>query len=303
MVANSETKYVAHSLPMEEIYADASFNCRGEIPAHEIIALAADIKARGLDVPIVVQPYTMKTNPKIKYRVVAGHRRHKAFMYNVYTNVPGAEVIPAFIRTDLDEMGARQLNLRENLHRQNLNILQEATALKFFLDCKGPTGIHLFNDAELGELFGQSRGWVQNRRELLRLPREIQLSAASGLLTNEHIKRLVKMRSDVDRFELVRKIKDMKARGEKIDLTPSVQRSTDVHRTRARKTGEITEMSGLVYDILGPNIASRFAAWSAGVISTVALLDSIKEYCHENGIEYKQPAFIRQALTGVVSAA
>ncbi len=299
MVAVSpEIKYQAHLLPMSEVYADAKFNCRGDIPAHEIIALAKDIKDRGLDVPITVQPYKHPTDPKIKWRVVAGHRRHKAFAYNEYTGVPGADMIPAFIRTDLDEMGARQLNLRENLHRQNLNVLQEATALKYFLDCKGATGIHLFTDAELGELFGQSRGWVQNRRELLRLPREIQLAAASGLLTTEHIKRLVKLRSDADRFELVRKIKEAKSRGEKMDLTPSVQRTSDVHKTRSRKAGEVIEMSGLIYDILGPNIATRFAAWSSGIISTVALLDSIKEYALENGIEYKQPEFIRKALTG-----
>ncbi len=302
MVAISDQKYVAHSLPMSEIYADASFNCRGDIPAHEIVALAGDIKIRGLDVPITVQPYSRPDNPKIKWRVVAGHRRHKAYQYNIYTNVPGSDMIPAFIRNDLDELGARQLNLRENLHRQNLNILQEATALRFFLDCKGPLGAHLFTDQELGELFGQSRGWVQNRRELLRLPREIQLAAASGILTTEHIKRLVKMRSDAERFELVKKIKEAKAKNEKIDLTPSITRSTDVHRTRARKTGEVNEMSGLIYDIIGPNIATRFAAWSSGVISTVALLDSIKDFCGENGIEYKQPAFIRAALTGVVAA-
>lgn len=302
MVAvNEDQKYVAHSLNMDEVYADASFNCRGDIPAHEIISLASDIKNRGLDCPIVVQPFTMKSNPKIKWRVVAGHRRHKAFLYNQYTNVPGFDQIPAFVRSDLDELGARQLNLRENLHRQNLNILQEATALKFFLDCKGATGQYLFTDAELGDVFGQSRGWVQNRRELLRLPREIQLAAASGILTTEHIKRLAKMKSDYERFELVKKIKDAKQRNEKIDLTPSVQRTTDVHKTRARKTGEVFEMSGVIYDIIGANIASRFAAWTAGEISTVALLDSIKEYCMEHNIEYKQPAFIRQALTGVAA--
>lgn len=296
-----DTKYVAHPIPMDEIYADASFNCRGDIPAHEIIALANDIKVRGLDVPITVQPYTRPDNPKIKWRVVAGHRRHKAFAYNQYTGVPGANVIPAFIRTDLDEMGARQLNLRENLHRQNLNVLQEARALQYFLNCRGPIGQQLFSDQELGEMFGQSRGWVQNRRDLLKLPVEIQLAAASGILTNEHIKRLAKMKSDYERFELVKKIKDAKAKNEKIDLTPSVQRSSDVHRTRVRKPGEVAEMSGLIYDILGPNIATRFAAWSGGVISTVALLDSIKDYCHENGIEYKQPEFIRKALTGTAA--
>src|SRR6478609_2320850 len=106
MVAPGD-KYVAHLLDMDTIYADPTWNCRGDIPAHEIIALANDIRLRGLDVPITVLPFTLASDPKIKWKVVAGHRRHKAFRYNQMTSVEGADKIPAFIRTDLDEMGAR----------------------------------------------------------------------------------------------------------------------------------------------------------------------------------------------------
>ncbi len=292
------TKYTAFDIKMDELLADAKFNCRGDIPAHEILDLARDIRVRGLDTPIAVQPYKDRLNPAINWRVVAGHRREKAYRYNHMTGVPGHTTIPAFIIKDLDEVQARSYNLRENLHRKNLNVLQEATALKYFLDCKGPLGNTLFTDGELAELFGQSRGWVQNRRDLLRLPREIQLAAASGLLTADQIKRLARLTSDTDRFELVRKIKDAKSRGETLDLTPSVQRASDVHKVRDRRGVEIEEMSGLIYDMIGPNIASRFAAWSRGIISTSGLMKSIEEYCLEHGLEYKQPDFLRRAMIG-----
>lgn len=296
--ANAE-KYAVTYIPMSEVFADSNFNCRGEIPVHEILDIARDVKQRGLDQPIVLQPYSIAGRPNIKWRVVAGHRRHRAYQYNQMQKVPNSDTIPAFIRYDLDEAGARSLNLRENLHRKNLNILQEANALKYFLDQKnGITGRYLWSDDELGQMFGQSRGWVQHRRDLLRLPREIQLAAASGILTIEHIKKLAKMTSDADRFELVKKIKDAQARGEKIDLTPSITRAEDIHARRDRRPVEIEEMGGIVYDLLGPNIVTRFSAWSRGLITTVDFMNDVRKECQERGVEYKQPDFLRRAMTG-----
>lgn len=298
------TQYDVEFPALNEIFYDPSFNCRGEFATHEIVDLARDIKSRGLDVPIVVRPYH-KTDGKFKYHLIAGHRRFKAieFNYQQGVSIPRVELgrIPAFIRMNVDEMEARRLNLRENLHRKNLNPLQEANALKFFLDCHGPTGNALFTDEELASVFGQSRGWVQNRRALLLLPPEIQEAAASGLLTADHIKKLARMKDRGEQYALVRKIKDAHIRGEKIDLTPSIRRAGDALKAHCRSVTEIDEMAGLLYDLMGPNLATRFAAWSRGIISTVALLQTVKEECSEKGIEYKQPPFISAALAGAAA--
>jgi len=289
-------KYDVTPILLSEIHYDDTFNCRGAIAVSDVIDLAKDIKAKGLDVPIHVQPWSSAAGKK--YRIVAGHRRYKAFVYNAYVDKTDKPTIPCFVTGQLDETAARQMNLRENLHRQNLNMLQEANALKYFLDLKGGMGRYLFTDDELAQMFGQSRGWVQNRRDLLKLPVEIQKAAASGVLTQEQIKKMAKMKNSRDQFELLHRIKDAKQRGEKVDLTPSVQRASDVGKTRARKGVEITEMAGLIYDMVGPNVITRFAAWATGVISTVDLMKDVQKFCLDMGIEYKAPNFLKAALSG-----
>lgn len=287
---NLDAKYKVVEAPMAEIFSDADFNCRGAIAPIDVLDLAKDIKVKGLDQPIVLQPWD---KPPFRFRIVAGHRRHLAFKVNK------AETIPAFIRDDLDETGARLLNLRENVFRRELNILQEANGLRYFLaQKKGGRG--LFTEQELGDIFCQSRGWVQIRKDLLSLPADIQAEAATGLLTANHIKQLVKM-SDADRYAAVRKIKDRKIRGESTKLTATINRPGDVLRARRREPAEIAEMLDAVYDVLGPNLATRCLAWAAGNINTAALYQTLAEVAEDEGIKYRVPSSVRDAITGITS--
>lgn len=285
-----DTKYKVVPVPMSVIFSDSDFNCRGAIAPIEVLDLAKDIAARGLDQPIVLQPWN---KPPFQYRIVAGHRRHLACKVNK------AEVIPAYIRDDLDETAARMLNLRENVLRKELNILQEARGLQYFLQHK-KSGRPLFTEQELGDIFGQSRGWVQIRKDLLSLPVDIQAEAASGLLTANHIKQLVRM-SDADRYAAIRKIKDRKLRGESTKLTATINRAGDVLRARRREPAEIAEMLDAVYDVLGPNLATRCLAWAAGNINTAALYQTLAEVAEDEGVKYRVPQSVRDAITGVTS--
>lgn len=295
-VDNPTDKYQVQNIPMDEILSDPSFNCRGEIAPIDVLDLAKDIAERGLDQPIVLQPFSSPTNPKIKYRVIAGHRRHLAFRVN------NAVTIPAYVRADYTELQAKLLNFRENIFRQQLNIKQEAKALQFFLNYKNTENTrHLFTEGELAEMFGQSRGWVQVRKTLLELPEDIQDEAAAGLLTQDQIKLVGRIKKREDQYELVRKIKEKKLRGEKVRLTPSVQRSSDAMKARERKKPEIEELLEMIYTVLGPGLHTRLLAWCAGNISTIALYSSIQEYCAENDIKFEMPAFINNALLGVKS--
>lgn len=287
MLAESDTKYKVSQIPMAEILSDDKFNCRGHIAPIDVLSLAKDIADRGLDTPIVVQPWN--GNP-YKYRIVAGHRRHMAFRVNK------AEFIPGYIRDDLDEMKARLLNLRENVHRKDLNILQEARALDFFLNYRSR-----FTEQELGEIFGQSRGWVQIRKDLLSLPEEVQNEAAVGMITTNHIKQLAKMKSREQIFSIVKRIKEKKLRGESTKLTASVKRVGDALKMRERKAHEIEELGDILYDTIGPCLVTRVLAWAAGNISTAAVYADLREYCEDNGIKFTTPQFIRDALTGKAS--
>ena len=287
-------KYKVEYVPMDQIFHDSSFNCRGKIAPIDVLDLAKDIEARGLDQPIVLRPYTDPANPQYQYKIVAGHRRHMAFKVNK------SPTIPAYIRPDLNELSAHMLNLRENLHRQELNVKQEAHALKFFLSYKQDnTDKLLFTEAELGDIFGQSRGWVQNRKALLSLPEDIQDEAAAGILSQDHIKMLARIKSKDQQYELVRKIKEKKLRGEKICLTPSITRPNDVLRAKERDKSEIEELNEIIYDMVGPGLVTRVLAWAAGNISTSELFSTVEEYCKENDLKFAMPKFVTDAIIGV----
>ena len=291
-----ESKYAVTNVKMVELLHDDKFNCRGKIIPMDVLDLAKDVAQRGLDQPIVVRPWTDPTNPNIKYKIVAGHRRHMAFQVNK------AEEIPAFVRADLDDLAAHMLNFRENLHRVNLNVKQEAHALKYFLDYKKEgTDRCLFTEKELADIFGQSRGWVQNRKDLLKLPDDIQNEAAAGILSSDNIKLLARITDRKEQYELVRRIKEKKQRGEKISLKPSITRVNDVLRPSEREKAEIDEMLDLLYDIIGPGLALRCLAWASGNISTSELFATVQEYCKDNDLPFTMPKFVSDAITGVRS--
>src|SRR5690606_1891994 len=116
------------------------------------------------------------------------------------------DVIPCMVKSGLDEVQARILNLGENLKRKDLNILQEARAISHLHEFGVP------RDHVAAEL-GVSSGWVQTRYYLLELPEDIQEECAAGVINQAQIKQLYTLRDKPDQqFEAVKKIKDAKAR-------------------------------------------------------------------------------------------
>ncbi len=289
---DNDTGYQVYSIPLDDIFLDESFNCRGSIAPIDVLDLARDIKDRKLDTPITVQPYDGV--PGKKYRIVTGHRRYTAFEVNRADPEVGEKYseIPAFIERNLDETQARTLNLRENLHRKQLNILQEANSLKYYFDLK------VFSDIDIADMVGMSPPWVTVRKALLKLPKEIQEVAAAGLMTQQQIKHCATLKTPEKQFAFVKKIKEAKEKGESLNLTPSIKTSKDALKQRERKAPEIKEMKELIYDTFGPNLATRALAWAEGVISTVELNGSIEAEARKLGIQYKTPDWINRALVG-----
>lgn len=285
--------YQVHQIPLDEIYLDENFNCRGFIAPIDVMDLARDIKDRKLDNPITVQPYDKI--PGKKYRIVAGHRRYTAFEINCLDSDPEVAKkytsIPCFIEPQLDETKARTMNLRENLHRKQLNILQEANAIKYFLDIK-------LNEGDIADMVGMSRGWVQTRKALLSLPKEIQEVAAAGLLTQNQIKHCSTLKTKERQFDFVKKVKEKREKGETVDLTPTIKQSKDALKTRERNKAEIKEIKELIYEALGPCLATRALAWAEGVISTVELNNTLEAEAKKLGVQYQTPKWINQALVG-----
>lgn len=137
--------------------------------------LVFSIKEIGLLQPIVVRPLGADG-----YELIAGERRLRA------SREAGLTVIPAIIRATDDEDLLRDA-LLENLHRANLNALEEAAAYQQLLSDFGCT------QDELARRVGRSRPQVSNTLRLLKLPPDVQRRVAAGVLSAGHARALLSL--------------------------------------------------------------------------------------------------------------
>jgi ParB family chromosome partitioning protein len=256
-----------HKIPLSDIHMNEEFNCRGKIAPIDVVSLAKDISMRGLISPVIITPYSEKKHKELgfQYLLIAGYRRFIAHRINDKLN------IDCIIREELEnEAEARFFNLSENLQREDLNILQEALALKKLKEL----GI---TESEAAERLTQSRGWVQIRYMLLKLPPDIQQEVAAGFLTQTDIRdiySIYRKGNTKAAYDAVRKLKDAKLKGIKINVNKT-RKSLAAKAKRNRH--EIFEMMEHIRISIGHNLGTRCLAWAAGEISNLELYQSIKE--------------------------
>jgi len=140
--------------------------------------LVHSIREIGLLQPIVVRPAPEGEAGAHPYELVAGERRWRA------AREAGLDPIPAIIRDTADDVLLRDA-LLENLHRAQLNALEEAAAYQQMLDDFGCT------QDELATRIGRSRPQVSNTLRLLRLPPAVQRRVAAGVLSAGHARALL----------------------------------------------------------------------------------------------------------------
>lgn len=263
-------------IPLNDILADDKWNCRGKIVPADVLDLLRDIPENGLQVPVIVMPYSNPLLPQYKWKLVAGYRRYTAFTV-LARDTAKYNKIPCLVKEQLDELQARTLNLQENLIRKQLNIMQEAAAVQPFFAAN-------YTEKEVADRFKQSRGWAQVRNYLLQMPVEIQREAAAGLLTQENIRQLYSL-PQAKRLEAAKIIKERKERGEKRVILKQPKK-VDPTKPRLQTKDEIEDMIEHVGRTIGMGFHTRLLAWAAGNISQDELMEDLKTYCDENGFEF-----------------
>ena len=146
---------------------------RQEFDEEALDELVASIQEVGLLQPVVVR----EAGPG-RYELVMGERRWRA------SQQAGLTDIPAIVRATADDDLLRDA-LMENLHRQQLNPLEEAAAYQQMLDDFGAT------HEELARRIGRSRPHISNTLRLLNLPIGVQRRVAAGVLTAGHARALL----------------------------------------------------------------------------------------------------------------
>jgi ParB family chromosome partitioning protein len=164
-------------LPVGQIRANPR-QPRQVFDADAMSELVHSVREIGVLQPVVVRPLTEPDAAGARYELIMGERRWRA------STEAGLAVVPAIIRATDDDVMLRDA-LLENLHRAELNPLEEAAAYQQLLDDFGCT------QDELSRRIGRSRPQISNTMRLLRLPPAVQRRVAAGVLSAGHARALL----------------------------------------------------------------------------------------------------------------
>ena len=167
------------------------FQPRKKFDDEKIDELAQSIKEHGVFQPIIVT----KVKDGMGYYIVAGERRFKA------CQKLGLNTIPAIIR-DINNQVMAEIALLENLQRENLTIVEEASAYRLLIDEYGLT------QQEVADRIGKSRSHITNVLRVLHLPDTVQDMLNDGEIDFGHAKILAGINDTKQIIDLANNIKD-----------------------------------------------------------------------------------------------
>lgn len=156
------------------------FQPRKEFNEESLIQLAESIKSKG-----VLQPIIVREKEPENYELVAGERRLKA------STLAGFETIPAII-VNLDPRDQLEIAIIENIQRENLNPIEEASSYSRLIK------EFSYTQEELSKVLGKSRSHVTNILRLLSLPKEVRNLVAQGKLSFGHARALIGLENPLE---------------------------------------------------------------------------------------------------------
>ncbi|TFC91094.1 ParB/RepB/Spo0J family partition protein [Cryobacterium sp. TMT3-29-2] len=218
---------------------------RNNFDESDLAELVHSIQEVGVLQPIVVRSIVEQPG---KYELVMGERRLRA------TKVAGLDTIPAIIRETADVDMLRDA-LLENLHRAQLNPLEEASAYQQLLADFGIT------QEELALKIGRSRPQITNTIRLLKLPDAVQLRVAAGVLSAGHARAILSVGDQAGMLKLADKIVDEDLSVRAAEAAASTQpRVAPVRPTGGRRQGHLDEIAEHLGDRLDTRVKIHLGA-------------------------------------------
>ena len=142
--------------------------------------LAQSIKIRG-----IIQPIVVRKLGENNFEIIAGERRWRAAQLAQLHEVP-------VVKLDVDDTLAAEFAVLENIQREGLNALEEASGFELLISKFN------YTQDKLSEVIGKSRAHIANTLRLKKLPNVIQEMVISGLLTPGHARALIDVEGNVE---------------------------------------------------------------------------------------------------------
>ena len=189
--------------------------------------LVTSIREVGLLQPVVVREISASGDGSARYELVLGERRWRA------SREAGCSTVAAIIRDTSDDDMLRDA-LLENLHREQLNPLEEAAAYQQLLHEFGAT------HEELASRIGRSRPQITNTIRLLQLPGAVQRRVAAGVLSAGHARAILGLPSAEAQEAMATRVvaegMSVRAVEEAVALSHSCAQGPDAAVRRAKRT-------------------------------------------------------------------
>lgn len=201
---------------------------RNEFDDKALRELAASIKELG-----ILQPLLVRASRNGRFELIAGERRLRA------SKMAGLSEVPVMV-VETDDRGSLERAIVENIHRSNLNPIEEAAAYKQLMEDGGLT------QEALGERLGRNRVSITNSLRLLDLPGAIQRLLIDRKITAGHGKALLGLESSPFQEKLARRVSDEKL---------SVRETEDLVRRYASMTSSISPEKGPASLMRPPEVA------------------------------------------------
>jgi len=174
-------------LPVADIEPNR-YQPRSIFNEEKISELAQTIHTHGMIQPIIVR----KTEDE-RYEIIAGERRWRAVQSLDWEYIPG-------IVRDMNETETASVALIENLQREELTVIEEATAYAKLID------MHELTQEALAQRLGKNQSTIANKLRLLKLPEAVQHALLNKEITERHARALIKVDDPEKQVELLEEI-------------------------------------------------------------------------------------------------
>jgi ParB family chromosome partitioning protein len=224
--------------------------------------LIASIKEIG-----ILQPPVVRQTTPGKYELIMGERRFRA------AKAAGLKTIPVIIRQTPDNELLREA-LIENIHRSQLNALEEAAAYSQLL-----TDFNCTHD-ELAQKLGRSRPLISNTIRLMNLPTSVQQKLASGVLSAGHARALLGL-SDASAIEklatrIVTEGLSVRATEEIISSGAPKRQSAKKPKQTKSASPELQEIAERIGDALDTRVSIQGSAKKGTIVIEFAGAEDLK---------------------------
>jgi ParB family transcriptional regulator, chromosome partitioning protein len=248
---------------------------RTEFEPEALRELVVSIREFGVLQPIVVRPRAGAGEGEPQYELIMGERRFRA------SKAAGLTSIPAVVKDTADEAMLRDA-LLENIHRANLNPLEEASAYKQLLEDFGIT------QEQLAERIGRSRPQITNTIRLLKLPENIQAKVAAGVLTAGHARAILSVGDESGMRKLADKIinEDLSVRAAEAAagmLAPVKPKSTPP--TAGKRQDQLAELAERLGDKLDTRVKIALGSSKGTITIDFATVADLRRIFTELGVD------------------